>query len=76
MSQIIVFADNAPPRLLRVPEYKSQIKYLYSNGDVKWLNVVIYFATFLSGKTGVVLIATDKPVTRQEVLDAEASLNV
>jgi hypothetical protein len=76
LSQIIVFADNASPRLLKVPEYKSQIKYLYSNGEVKWLNVVMYFATFLSGKTNVVLIASDRSLTRQDVLDAEASLEV
>jgi AcrR family transcriptional regulator len=40
------------------------------------LKVVMYFATFLSGKTNVVLIASDRSLTRQDVLDAEASLEV
>lgn len=74
MTEILIFADNKPPRLLRVSEYREKIRYFYSDGEIKCMSVVMFFATFMSGKTGVVLYAADKSVTREEVLAAQDAL--
>lgn len=74
MVQILVFANNEPVRVLRVHSHKSKISYLYSDKAVRKLNVRMFFSTFLNGKSSVVLVATDRCVSREEILEAHDTL--
>ncbi|MGL4183178.1 hypothetical protein [Enterobacter ludwigii] len=74
MVQILVFANNEEARVMNVRAYQSGVNYLYSGQKTLILNVDMFFATFLNGESGVVLVAADRYVSRQEILKAHAAL--
>ncbi|ESN53981.1 hypothetical protein JW314_08125 [Enterobacter roggenkampii] len=74
MVQILIFAENDNAKLLKIRNYRNKIRYLYANKEVKYLDVVMFFSTFLNGKSGAVLVASDRYVTRKEILEAYDAL--
>jgi hypothetical protein len=74
MVQILVFVDSEPARVMKVRPYNGKIWHLYSDRVIRGLIVKKFFSTFLNGRAGVVLIAADRPVRREEILDAHDAL--
>lgn len=68
--QILQFLDNEPVKILRSSGYKDRIKYFNKQGEIKEAQVKIVFATFRGGYSGAVLVAADRAVTYEEILDA------
>lgn len=74
MAPILVFANNEHVRVLRIRDYRSKIRYLHSNQEVRSLDVIMVFSTFLNGKSGAILVAADRYVSRKEILEAYDAL--
>ncbi|HGL6505158.1 TPA: hypothetical protein ACKFMW_000890, partial [Enterobacter hormaechei] len=74
MAQLLIFADDEPAKLLKIRSYRSKILYLYANNEVRCLDVVIFFSTFLKGESGVILVAADRYVSRKEIIEAYDAL--
>ena len=63
-----------PAKLLKIRSYRSKILYLYANDEVRRLDVVIFFSTFLKGESGAILVAADRYVSRKEIIEAYDAL--
>lgn len=74
MAQILVFANNEEARVMNVRVYQSRVSHWCSGQKILILNVDMFFATFLNGESGVVLVAEDRGVSRQEILKVHAAL--
>lgn len=74
MAQVLIFTNNEQVKLLKVRDYRNRISYLNANKEVKHLTVEMFFSTFLNGESGAVLVAADRYVSRDEILDAHESL--
>lgn len=74
MAQILIFAGNEHPKLMNVRTYRRKIRYKRANSEITYLNVEIFFSTFLNGESGAVLVATDRNVSRNEILEAHNAL--
>ncbi|ORC19838.1 hypothetical protein B1H42_16445 [Enterobacter cloacae subsp. cloacae] len=74
MAQILIFAGNEQPKLLNVRTYRRKIIYRRANSEITYLNVEIFFSTFLNGESGAVFVATDRNVRRNEILEAHNAL--
>ncbi|EOZ5663664.1 hypothetical protein [Enterobacter hormaechei] len=74
MAQLLIFADDESAKLLKIRSYRSKILYLYANDEVRCLDVVIFFSTFLKGESGAILVAADRYVSRKEIIEAYDAL--
>lgn len=53
---------------------KKSISYVYPDKVPREMLVDIFFTTFLNGKSGAVLVAADRAVTRREIVEAHLKL--
>jgi len=74
MADVLIFTGNEPPRLLQITVLKKSISYVYPDKVPREIPVDIIFATFLNGKSGAVLVAADRAVTRREIVEAHLKL--
>lgn len=74
MVQILIFANDEPARVMNVRPHNGKIWHLYTDRVIRDMAVEMFFSTFLNGRTGVVLIAADRLVSRREILEAHELL--
>lgn len=74
MADVLIFTGNEPPRLLQITVLKKSISYVCPDKISREMPVDIIFATFLNGKSGAVLVAADRAVTRREIIEAHLTL--
>ncbi|HGG8828654.1 TPA: hypothetical protein ACJJ1H_004683 [Enterobacter kobei] len=74
MVNVLVFLDNAPPKTLRLSGFRNEVKYLHVEGRVRKMMLEITFATYLNGKSGAILLISDRHVGLEELLKAHFEL--
>ncbi len=76
MINILAFVDNAPPKIIRASTYRTRTTYLCRDGKVRGMAVQIVFATYLNGKSGAILVVSDRFVSLDELLCVHQELIV
>ena len=70
MVKILQFLNGKPPKAVSYSGYQSSVTYRAAEGGLKNVGVVMIFTTFNDGSSGAVLVAADREVTHEEILDA------
>lgn len=70
MVKILQFLNDNPPKAVSYSGYQSSVTYRSVEGGLKAVGVAMIFTTFNDGSSGAVLVATDRDVTHEEILDA------
>ena len=70
MVKILQFLNGKPAEAVTYSCYQSRVAYCANDGEHKNVGVAMIFTTFKDGTSGAVLVATDRDVTHDEILDA------
>jgi hypothetical protein len=70
MNKIMVFFNAAPCKVISVLNGVTSIQQEYPNGEVTHLRIVSADFPSLTRDHGMVYVASDTPLTYQEILDA------
>lgn len=74
MVKILHFLNGKSAKAVSYSGYQSSITYRNLGGYLKVVEVTMVFATFHDGSSGAVLVAADRDVVLQEILDAHERL--
>lgn len=74
MRKILLFVKNKPAELIIVNQGERNIDGMYPQIYIRNLPVEIVFVTFSNGKSGVVSVASDRCVSRAEIVAAYEKL--
>lgn len=70
MVKILQFLNGKPPKAVSYSGYQSSVAYRTNDGEIKKVGVAMIFTTFNDGTSGAVLVAADREVTHEEILNA------
>jgi len=68
--KILQFLNGNHPKAVSYSGYQSSVTYRTTEGRLKNIGVAMIFTTFNDGSSGAVLVAADREVTHEEILDA------
>lgn len=74
MVNVLVFVDNAPPKILRLSGFRNAVMYLDAGGNIRKMKLEIIFTSYLNGKSGAILLISDRHVDLEELLRAHREL--
>ncbi|MEH4661140.1 hypothetical protein [Phytobacter diazotrophicus] len=74
MKTVLVFINKKTPFVYRTVAGDNTLRVPSSGRRTRQIPIEIRFATFRNGESGAVLIATDRPVSLNEILDAHQQL--
>ena len=76
MVKILHFLNGEPAKVVSYVGYQKIIPYFDADRHPQFAEVKIIFATFNNGSNGAVLVASDRDVTHEDILNAHERLIV
>lgn len=70
MKKVLVFFNAEPCKVISVVKEITSVRQAYPNGEETYLQIMSAGFPSLTGDHGVVYVATDRDLARQEILDA------